>query len=264
MTTVVTTMGWPRWRRSWWHHAMQFRQTWQGSVYSTVLFPVFYLGAMGFGVGHLVSAHAGLVAGQTYLHFIAPGLLATTALQLGESESLYPVLGALKWHRNYHAAVTTPLEPRDVLWGKLAWLATRGLFTGLVYTITIGAFGALESWWALTLPLLGALITVATAAPLMAYAATCEDDTSFAYIYRFAVVPMFLFSATFYPLSAYPTGLQPIVQLMPLYHGVALTRAAAFGQGSLGPIAAHLTVLLTMLLVGLWWGQRSMARRLVD
>ncbi len=264
MTTLATTMGWSRWRRSWWHHAMQFRQTWQGSVYSTVLFPVFYLGAMGLGVGHLVSAHTGLVAGQTYLHFIAPGLLATTALQLGESESLWPVLEALKWHRNYHAAVTTPLEPRDVLWGKLAWLATRGLFTGFVYTIAIGAFGAVQSWWALTLPFLAALITVAVAAPLVAYAATCEDDSSFTYIYRFAVVPMFLFSATFYPLSAYPRSLQPIVQFMPLDHAVALTRAAAFGQGSLGPITAHLIVLLTMLLAGLWWGQRSMTRRLVD
>ena len=243
---------------------MQFRQTWQGSVYSTVLFPVFYLSAMGVGVGHLVSAHAGLVAGQTYLHFIAPGLLATTALQLGESESLHPVLAGLKWERSYHAIVSTPLEPRDLLWGKLTWLATRGLFTGLVYTIAFGAFGVLASWWALTLPLLGALMTVAIAAPLVAYAATCEEDTSFAYIYRFAVVPMTLFSATFYPLSAYPSGLQPIVQLMPLYHGVALTRSAAFGQGSLGPIVAHLAVLFAMLLAGLWWGQRTLTRRLVD
>jgi lipooligosaccharide transport system permease protein len=243
---------------------MEFRQTWQGSVYSTVLFPVFYLSAMGVGVGHLVSAHAGLVAGQTYLHFIAPGLLATTALQLGESESLHPVLAGLKWERSYHAIVSTPLEPRDLLWGKLAWLATRGLFTGLVYTIAFGAFGVLASWWALTLPLLGALMTVAIAAPLVAYAATCEEDTSFAYIYRFAVVPMTLFSATFYPLSAYPSGLQPIVQLMPLYHGVALTRSAAFGQGSLGPIVAHLAVLFAMVLAGLWWGQRTLTRRLVD
>jgi len=243
---------------------MQFRQTWQGSVYSTLLFPLVYLGAMGLGVGHLVSAHTGLVEGQTYLHYIAPGLLATTALQLGESESLHPVLAGLKWERNYHAAVTTPLEPRDVLWGRLSWLATRGLFTGLVYAIIIGAFGAVQSWWGLTLPLVAALITVSTAAPLMAYAATCEDDTSFAYIYRFAVVPMFLFSATFYPLSAYPASVRPIVQLMPLYHGVALARAAAFGHGSLGAIAGHLTVLLAMVLMGLWWGQRTMTRRLVD
>jgi lipooligosaccharide transport system permease protein len=174
------------------------------------------------------------------------------------------VLAGLKWERNYHAAVTTPLEPRDVLWGRLSWLATRGLFTGLVYAIIIGAFGAVQSWWGLTLPLVAALITVSTAAPLMAYAATCEDDTSFAYIYRFAVVPMFLFSATFYPLSAYPAGVRPIVQLMPLYHGVALARAAAFGHGSLGAIAGHLTILLAMVLVGLWWGQRTMTRRLVD
>jgi lipooligosaccharide transport system permease protein len=243
---------------------MQFRQTWQGSVFSTVLFPVFYLTAMGVGVGHLVSAHTGLVGGQTYLHFIAPGLLATTAMQLGEGESLWPVLGALKWERNYHAAVTTPLEPRDVLWGKLSWIATRGFFTGVIYTLAIGAFGALQSWWALSLPFLAALIAVAIAAPLVAYAATCEDDGTFPSIYRFVIIPMFLFSATFYPLSAYPAGLRPVVQLMPLYHAVALARAAAFGHGTLAPLVAHLGLLMLMAVGGLWWGQRTLARRLVD
>ena len=112
-------LGWPRWRRSWWYHATYYAQTWRGSVASTVLFPIFYLAALGVGVGHLVSAHTGLVQGQTYLHFIAPSLLATTAMQLGEGESLWPVLAAVKWIRSYHAAAATPLEPVDILAGKL-------------------------------------------------------------------------------------------------------------------------------------------------
>ena len=257
-------LGWPRWRRSWWFHATSYAHTWRGSVAGTVLFPILYLAALGVGVGHLVSAHAGLVDGHTYLHFIAPSLLATTAMQLGESESLWPVLAAVKWLRTYHAAVATPLTPLDVLVGKLSWVVTRAVATGVVYTIVIGAFGAIHSWWALVLPLIGGLITLAFAAPMVAYAATVQTDASFVTIYRFAIVPMFLFSATFYPVTAYPGYLRPVVQFVPLYHGVALARSAAFGTWPLWPTVGHLTVLATMSGVGVLWGRQALRRRLVD
>jgi lipooligosaccharide transport system permease protein len=243
---------------------MYYAQTWRGSVASSVLFPIFYLAALGVGVGHLVSAHTGLVQGQTYLHFIAPSLLATSTMQMGEGESLWPVLAAVKWIRTYHAVAATPLEPEDILVGKLAWVVTRAFATGVVYTIIIGCFGALHSWWSLTMPFLGALIALAFAAPLVAYAATAQSDASFLVIYRFAFVPMFLFSATFYPLSAYPRDIRPIVQFVPLYHGVALARAAALGEGSFAPVMAHLAVLITMAVAGVLWGRRTMRRRLVD
>jgi lipooligosaccharide transport system permease protein len=204
--SLETPLGGPRWRR--------------GSVASTVLFPIFYLAALGVGVGHLISVHTGLVQGQTYLHFIAPSLLATSTMQMGEGESLWPVLAALKWIRTYHAVAATPLEPEDILAGKLTWVATRAFATGVVYTIIIGCFGALHSWWSLTLPFLGALIALAFSAPLVAY--------------------------------------------VPLYHGVALARAAAFGQGSFAPVMGHLAVLVAMAVGGILWGRRTMRRRLVD
>ena len=263
-TSTDARLGWPRWRRSWWYHATTYAHTWRGSVAGTVLFPILYLAALGVGVGHLVSKHTGLVDGQTYLHFIAPSLLATTTMQLGESESLWPVLAAVKWIRQYHAAVATPLTPSDVLAGKLTWVLTRALATGVVYTIVIGAFGALHSWSSLALPLVGGLITLAFAAPLTAYAATVQTDASFISIYRFAIVPMFLFSATFYPVTAYPGYLRPVVQFVPLYHGVALARSAAFGQWPLLPTIGHVTVLSAMAVAGVLWGRRAMRRRLVD
>ncbi len=264
MSTRSASVGAARWRRSWWYHATFYAQTWRGSVASTVLFPVFYLAALGVGVGHLVSGYAGLVQGQTYLHFIAPSLLATTCMQLGEGESLWPVLAAVKWIRSYHAAVSTPLEPEDILVGKLSWVASRAFATGVVYTVVIGLFGALHSWWSLTLPFIGVLIAVAFSAPLVAYAARVQSDGSFIVIYRFAFVPMFLFSATFFPVSAYPGYLRPLVQLVPLYHGVALARAAAFGEGSWSAIVAHLAFLLAMVIVGVAWGRHTLRRRLVD
>jgi lipooligosaccharide transport system permease protein len=239
-------------------------QTWQGSAASSVLFPILYLTSLGIGVGHLVAHHTGVVQGQTYLHFIAPSLLATTTMQLGEGESLWPVLAAVKWVRTYHAAASTPLEPDDILYGKLAWVATRAFVTSIIYTIIVACFGALESWWALTLPLIGTLVAVAFSAPLVAFAARSESDATFTALYRFAFVPMFLFSATFYPLDVYPGYLRPIVQLIPLYHGVALARSAAFGHGSISAEFAHILVLVAMATVGVLWGRRTMRKRLTN
>ncbi len=262
--TTHATQRQPRWLRSWWYHAAFYAQTWRGSVASSILFPILYLASLGVGVGHLVTAHTGLVEGQTYLHFIAPSLLATTTMQLGEGESLWPVLASVKWIRTYHAAAATPLEPDDILFGKLAWVATRAFVTSIIYTIIVGCFGALTSWWSLTLPLIGVLITLAFSAPLVAYAAAAQSDASFTTLYRFAFVPMFLFSATFYPVSAYPGYLRPVVQFFPLYHGVALVRAAAYGRGSLAIQLAHVAVLVGLAVTGVLWGRRTMRRRLTD
>jgi len=109
-------------------------------------------------------------------------------MQLGEGESLWPVLAAVKWIRSYHAAAATPLEPEDILFGKLSWVVTRAFVTGIIYTIVIGSFGALESWWSLTLPFIGALIALAFSAPLVAFAARSQSDAPFSVIYRFAFV----------------------------------------------------------------------------
>jgi lipooligosaccharide transport system permease protein len=262
MSTTAATS--PRWTRAWWYHALFYAQTWRASAISAVMMPIFYLGAMGLGVGHLVSAHVGLVQGQTYLHFIAPSLLAAEAMQIGEGEGTWPVLASVKWIRTYHAAAATPLEPEDILGGKLTFVASRSFATGVVYSVIIAAFGAVHSWWALTMPLISVLITLAFLAPLAAFAATVEHDGAFSAIYRFGIVPMFLFSATFYPVAAYPGYLRPLVQLVPLYHGVALARSAAFGEGAVGATLAHLAVLVVVAGLGVAAGRRTLRRRLTD
>jgi lipooligosaccharide transport system permease protein len=267
MSTLEATQtgpGWPRWRRALWYHAAFYRLTWRASVISSFLFPILYLASMGLGVGSLVSTHTGLVEGQTYLHFVAPGLLAITAMQLGTGESMWPILGAVKWVRTYHAAVATPLEPEDVLTGKLAFVGLRLLMTATVYTVIIACFGAVSSWWGVLLPAVGVLTGLAFAAPLIAYALTVESDSSFSTIFRFLIVPMFLFSATFYPVATYPPGIRWVVQLMPLYHGVALARGFAFGGAPLWPMVAHVAVLSSLFAVGVVVARRHMRRRLVS
>jgi lipooligosaccharide transport system permease protein len=263
-TEIERGPGWPRWYRALWYHAAFYRQTWRASVISSFLFPILYLASMGIGVGHLVSKHTGLIEGHSYLHFVAPGLLAITAMQLAAGESMWAVLGAVKWVRTYHAAVATPLEPEDVVTGKLGFIAFRLLITASVYTAIISLFGATPSWWSVLLPLVGVLTGLAFAAPLMAYSVTANSDAPFTMIFRFLIIPMFLFSATFYPVSEYPPSLRWIVELMPLYHGVALARTLAFGSGELWPTLGHVSVLVAMVIVGVVFARRNLRRRLVD
>jgi lipooligosaccharide transport system permease protein len=254
--------GWPRWRRALWYHGAFYLQTWRASVVSVLAFPIFYLLSMGLGVGKLVNAHTGTVGGHTYIDFVAPALVAVAAMQIGENESLWPVLASVKWVNTYHAAVNTPLEPEDVAMGKLGWVGLRIFLTGAVYTVIIACFGAISSWWAVMLPFVALLTGLAFAAPFTAYALTRESDNSFIMIFRFLIVPMFLFSATFYPLSVYPTALRYVVQIMPLYHGVALARASSFGTGSWPSILGHIGYLSAFLVVGLVLSRRYIRRRL--
>ena len=214
-------------------------------------------------MGRLVSRHTGLVEGHTYLHFVAPGLLVITAMQLGETESMWPILGAVKWTRTYHAAIATPLEPEDVAIGKLAWVSIRLFASSAIYGLVMLLFGVLTSWTAVVLPFVGVVTGLAFAGPLMAFALTTESDLPFTTIFRFLIVPMLLFSATFYPLQQYPVALRWIVQLMPLYHGVALARSAAFGSAMLWPTLAHVGVLLAISALGIALSLRNIRRRLV-
>lgn len=261
--TAPTTLGWSRARRAAWYHFAFYKKTWRGSIISNFLFPILYLTSMGLGVGHLVNQHAGLVEGQRYVDFVAPGLLAITAMQLGSGESMWPILGGLKWTKTYHAAIATPLEPDDVLAGKILFVVGRVLFTSATYCVVMAAFGALHSWWSLVLPFVGALVGVAFTTPLIAFSSRLETDEPFALVQRFLITPMFLFSATFYPVSQYPRALRPLVQLMPLYHGVALSRSAAFGHAQLLPTIGHVVLLGTLSVGGWYFARRNFRQRLV-
>ncbi len=125
-----------------------YKRTWKGSLVSSFLLPLLYLAAMGIGLGSFVDDNgSGALGGVSYLQFIAPGLLASTALQIAVGESTYPVMGGIKWHKTYFSMITTPLRPADVMYGQLAFIAFRIFTTCLVFTVVIAAFGGLKSAW---------------------------------------------------------------------------------------------------------------------
>jgi|CZKT01.1.fsa_nt_gi lipooligosaccharide transport system permease protein len=246
--------------RSW---LTNYRRTWQGSIYSSVLNPLLYLGAMGLGLGTLVNAHAGArLGGVSYLTFLAPGLLAAAAMQTAVGESTYPILGSVKWLKTYQAAVASPLRPADLFHGHLLFTTLRLVMNSLIFLVVMAAFGAVRSAWVLAALPVAVLTGLAFAAPIEAWAVTRNKDQSFALIFRFGMIPLFLFSGTFFPVSQLPAWIRPVAYATPLWHGVALCRALSLGLADLGGALVHLGYLAALAAAGIWVGRRTYQRRL--
>jgi lipooligosaccharide transport system permease protein len=240
----------------------QYRRGWRGSAVSSVITPVVYLLALGVGLGVFVDRSTNLPQGVSYLEFVAPGLMAATAMQVASFEATWPVLGAIKWHRQYYAMLATPLRIRDVVLGHQAYFVFRLLTIGTVYFVVIAAFGAVSSpLGVLTIPVT-VLIGLSFTMPLAAWAAHTESEASFVAIYRFLILPMFLFSGTFFPITALPRPLEIIAWFTPLWHGVTLCRDLTLGH--LVPAdALHLGYLLAISTIGFAAARVTYRRRLL-
>lgn len=243
-----------------------YRRTFKGSLISSFLSPLLYLAAMGYGLGSLVDRGAsGGIDGIPYVAFIAPGVLAATAMQTASGECTYPVLGAIKWHGQFHAMLATPLRPRQVLLGHLAFVTVRFVVVCGVFLVVAALLGATPSWTTpLALP--AAVLTgLAFAAPITALAAKVQDGgDSFNVLFRFVVMPMFLFSGTFFPVDQLPGVLQAVARATPLWHGVELCRGLTLGTGTLLGAAGHVAYLSVFLVVGYLLAERFLTRRLVS
>ncbi len=241
-----------------------YKRTWKGTLISSFLLPLLYLAAMGIGLGSFVDSKGdGALGGVSYLQYIAPGLLASTGLQIAVGEATYPVMSGLKWQKFYYSMIATPLRPADVVYGQLGFIAFRVTSTCLVFLVVITAFGGLKSpLGVLGLPI-ALLVGMAVAAPVAAYATKLENDAGFAMIFRFGVVPAFLFSGAFFPVSQLPNWIEWLAYVSPLWHGVELSRDLSLG--TVDPWMALLNVgyLLAWFLAGTLLAVRGFTRKLV-
>jgi lipooligosaccharide transport system permease protein len=243
---------------------LNYRRTWRGTIYSSVLMPVVYLGAMGLGLGTLVNQHgtAG-IGGVSYLVFLAPGLMAATAMQTAVGESMYPVFSAVKWQRTYQAAAATPLRPGDIFRGHVLFTTMRLAMNMIIFLVIMSAFGAVRSAWVVAAVPVAVLTGLAFATPLDAFAVTRKNnDQSFNVIFRFGMIPLFLFSGTFFPVTQLPGWIRPVAYLTPLWHGVALCRALSLGNADLAGSLGHIAYLTAIAVAGLIAGERAYRRRL--
>jgi lipooligosaccharide transport system permease protein len=244
-------------------HLRWYRRNWRATAVSSVLQPLLFLLAFGLGFGSLVGARAQeATGGADYLVWLAPALLAMSAVQTGAFEMSYPVLAGFKWRRTYEATTATPVEPGQVALGQLAFVTAKSLLTGAVSLVVIALFGGVQSVGVLGSLVAAVLTGASVAALVMAFSATRQDEgAAFNALFRFVVLPMTLFSGTFFPIANLPAWVQPLAWVSPLWHGTELARWAA-GVGTADLVLLHLAYLLLLVAVGSGLSMRFFTRRL--
>lgn len=240
-----------------------YRRTWRGSLFGSFLTPLLYLTAMGIGLAKMMaSGGSTMLGGVDYLHFLGPGIMASTCMQTASFESTYPIMGKITWRRNYEAILATPMQVHHLLIGELSWIGFRLTTMSTVFMVVLTLFGIPRSPMALLAIPAAVLTGLAFSAPIIAFAATRTNDSGFAALFRFVINPLFLFSGTFFPVSRLPHAVEWVAAATPLYHGVALVRGAV-----LDSIPAdwplHLGYLLVFLGVTSWIAYRLLRRRLM-
>ena len=246
------------------HHVMVYRRTWKGSMFVSFLSPILFLAAMGFGLGSLISrGPVRTVDGVSYLAFLAPGLLAATAMQTAYVETTYPIIARIQWLRTYDGMLATPIRVLDVLAGEFGWLLLRLATGSCAFFLVMLLFGTVHSGLTLLAIVVAVLTGLAFAAPILAFTATQRTDNSFALIGRFLITPLFLLGGVFFPIQQLPQLVQGIAWLTPLAHGVALARGLSVG-GVVPSAGIHLAVLLVYTAIGIVAARITLQRRLTS
>lgn len=242
-------------------NARVYRRGWLLLV-SGFVEPVFYLFSLGVGLGALVGdVDAGGVL-VPYAMFVAPAMLASSAMNGAVYDSTFNVFFKLKYARLYDSVLATPLGPRDVAVGEIAWAQLRGGLYAVMFMVVMAASGLLRSWWALLALPAATLVGLAFAAVGMAATTWMRSWQDFDLL-NLVVLPMFLFSATFFPLSTYPEGLQPVVRVLPLYHAVELVRGLCLGLPDVSMLG-HVAYLLVLGTGGVVVAARRLDRLLLS
>ena len=230
------------------HRDVLAARRWAVTIVSGFFEPLFYLFSLGIGLGALIGDVD--VAGRPipYVEYVAPGLLAASAMNGAVFESTMNVFAKLRYQRTFDAMLATPLQPGDVAAGEIAYAQLRGTAYSAVFLAITALAGYVASPW-------GVLALPACVLIGFAFSAVGMMVTTFIRSWQdidlvtTAVLPLFLLSTTMYPLSVYPPAARPLVLLSPLYHGVELVRSATLGIAD-PSLVAHVAVLVAMGLVG--------------
>jgi lipooligosaccharide transport system permease protein len=244
--------------------AIIYRRTWKGTVFSSFVSPLFYVLAMGVLLGGFIHAAPDRLEGATsYVAFIVPGLIAAQAMQTAVGETTYPVMSALKWQKTFYAQMATPLQPRDLANAMLCWVLFRVGTTCGVYFLVMACFGVFATWWG---PILAWLVTLlvglAFGTWVFAFSAQTRSEGSFTMIYRLGLVPLFLFSGAFFPISNLGRG-EWVARCTPLWQGVNLIRMLCLDTLAAPTALINLLVLVVLTVLGWGLALRSLHARLM-
>ena len=220
-------------------------------VISGFVEPVLYLFAFGFGLGQFIGDISVSNEAITYAMFIAPGLLATSAMNGAIYDSTWNVFFKMNQSRLYHGMLATSLGPLDVALGEIAWALLRGFIYAAGFTAVVAPLGLIPSWWGLLAIPASVLIAFGFASIGMAITSYITSFQQMGAI-NLALLPMFLFSGAFYPIEVFPDTAQMIIKALPLYHGVTLIRGLTLGEVDIS-LLGHAGYFVVMIVIGLFF-----------
>ena len=208
-----------------------YRREWQGSVFSGFIEPLVVLAGLGIGLGVLVGDKAAdITGGVSYVAYIAPALMISSAMNLALNEATWPILARVAWVRIYHAMVATPLNAADVMVGAITFIVGKVAFAAAFFAGVLLVTGiATSPTGALGMLGISVLTAFAFGAPLAAFSVTQKSDQGFTFLFRLIITPLGFFSGTYFPIENLPFAAQVLSWCTPLAHGVALSRAFALG-----------------------------------
>ncbi|WP_340540309.1 ABC transporter permease [Nocardioides sp. GXZ039] len=241
-------------------NAISYRSAWKLFL-TGFLEPVLYLFSIGIGVGQLIESFE--FNGQTipYAEFVAPGMLAASAFNGALMDSTYNVFFKLRYLKLYDQVLATPMRTIDIARGEIMWGQIRGGSYSAAFLLVMLALGYLQSWWALLALPAALLIGYAFSAVCMALTTWMRSWQDFEKI-TLIQLPMFLFSATFFPVTSYDGILRFVVECTPLYRGVVLCRELTTGTPTVASVIS-VVYLVAMGALGLWLTRRRLDRLLL-
>lgn len=237
----------------------------QTMIATSIGTPVLYLYALGVGLATLIDTNIGEGGSAVpYLVFVAPALLCSAALTTATEEFTYPILLGFKWNPIFFAINSAPISGGQIINGVFYAVTIRLLGQSTIYYLFMVAFGAIPGVWGWVTIFTATLTGMAIGTILMAYTASMKEDRGqLAYIMRFGIIPLTLFSGTFFPLDTLPAFLHWIGWISPLWHGVELSRVLAYGYEEPGWLtAAHILYLIALTVIGIIIARRISVGRL--
>lgn len=244
------------------YNLVNYRRTWRASIFSAFVVPVMFLFAMGKTVGGFVDDGGGL--GVPYLDYLAPGMLASTTLQVGVFETAYPIYSQFHWSKTFHAMIASPLRAGDIVAGQLGYAGLRIALSAVGFLAVMAAFGTIDSPAGLLALPAATLVGLASASVTFAASCVISNANMYTVLFRLGLVPMTLFAGVFFPVAAMPGPARALAYASPLWHGVELCRAAALSTQTAWGTPVHLGYLLAWILAGCLLSGRAFAGAIRD